>query len=389
MTDDFLKELRRQQEWINKILEPSRRMQEEILRSLAPVKQLEESLRMVTDSLVSKGVTGDILRSMEKIGGVELADFASIAALTAAERDLAGVTDAIKQQSRWIEEASGLSFEKDKWILADSGALAAIEKLAASQNALLDASRWLTPRPLSSAITDILHAGRSEWALSFPRISEDPERVKDLSRASGELIAKLASIEDDAEIAFQPEEAKREATAAARVLSERSLLRGEGLLLVDEQAEAFIHLRTIAAVIRYLETRSAKRLYGGFGAWLMGAGLEIVDRGRPAKDRFDSAVALLHDAFIDGVKNADAALTAKTPEFFLRTIRGLRDTSVAHAPEAAVNHPRIVPNLRERERHFEALGSKVPASEIEWLAVLGILLRMAAAAAIEFRDSVA
>lgn len=392
MTDDVLKELRRQQEWINDFLEPSRRMQEEILRSLAPVMQIKDSLRMVTDNLASMGVTGDILRSMEKIGRVELADYSSIAALSAAERDLAGVTDAIKQQSRWIEETSGLSLAKDKWILADSGALAAIEKLAASQNALLDASRWLIPRPLSSAITDILLAGRSEWALSFRRVSKDEARVEHVSRASERVIGELASIEDDAVIAVPPGDAKREATSVARLLSERVLLspRGEGPLLIGyEEVEAFGHVRTIFEVLRFLSSRSAKPLYGGFGVWLMGAGLDIVDRQRPAQDRFNSAVTSLHDAFIDGVRNADATLAAKVPDFFLRTVRGLRDTSAAHIPEAAMKHPRIVPNLRERERHFQSLVGKVPVSEIEWLAALGVLLRMAAEAAIEFRDRLA
>lgn len=324
MTDDVLKDLRRQQERINDFLQPSRRMQEEILRSLAPVMQIKESLRMVTDNLASMGVTWDILRSMEKIGRVELADFSSIAALTAKERDLAGVTDAIKQQSRWIEEASGLSFAKDKWILADSGALAAIEKLAASQNALLDASRWLTPRPLSSAITDILHAGRSEWALSFSRVSEAPERVKELSRASEELIGKLASIEDDAEIAFRPEEAKWEATAVARVLSEMSLLpsRGEGLLLVDEQAEAFSHLRTIAEVIRYLETRSAKRLYGGFGAWLMrmAAAAAIEFRDSLARSRVE---VLWPDPELDPIDERVLTALADSAELSVGELTGL------------------------------------------------------------------
>ena len=91
---DLFDEIRRQQERINELLGPSRRIQEEILRSYAPIRQLEEALRSVTDSLVAKGVSEDMLRSMEKIGRVDLADFSHIASFTAMQRDTLKISDA-------------------------------------------------------------------------------------------------------------------------------------------------------------------------------------------------------------------------------------------------------------------------------------------------------
>ena len=94
MMGDPFDEIRRQQERINELLGPSYRIQEEILRSYAPIRELTESLRSVTDSLVVNGITEDVFRSIAKIGRLDLADFDSVGALTAASRDIAAATEA-------------------------------------------------------------------------------------------------------------------------------------------------------------------------------------------------------------------------------------------------------------------------------------------------------
>lgn len=392
MMDAVLDEFRRQQERIDEILGPSRRMYEECLRPLASIGLLEDQFKEIAGRATLDGPVHvqEVLRSMAKIGQADLADYSSIIALTTTAREFSAVTEAVRQQSRWIEEVSGLSVLKNLSSFSDPTSLAALEKLAASRDALLDASRWMVPRSFSSVLTDILHAGRSEWALTQLHDPKDRASIVLLARASGEVAERVATFRNDSEVSFEPEAFGREASAVARVLAEEALippLPERQLLDREDRAEAFRHLETIADVLRILETRAGRPLFGGFGAWLMGAGLAVANPGRVAEDRFDAATKLLHDAFVAGLGRADAALSASAPVFFLQTVRGLRDTSAAHAPEASRPHAKIVKNLRERERHLRALGGKVPVTEGEWLATLGVLLRMAAAAAIEFRDS--
>ncbi len=388
MIGDPFDEIRRQQERINELLDPSYRIQEEILRSYAPIRDLTESLRSVTDTLVVKGIAEDFLRSMATIGQVDLADYGSIGALTAESRDISAATEAVRQQSRWIEEVAGLSALKIPAKFHDHTALAAIEKLAASKDVLLDASRWMTPRPFSSAVTDILHAGRSEWVLTQLGVPREEASVISLARASGDVAEAVAAFRKDSEVSVEPEDARRDASAVARVLTEELLLpTPEGQLLdLDGHHDAFGSLETIADVLRILETHAGRPLFGGHGAWLMGAGLAVVSPRRAAEDRFDAAAKLLYDAFVAGLEHADTALGEIAPDFFRQTVRGLRDTSAAHAPEASRPHARIVANLRERERHLRSLVGRVPATEAEWLEALVVLLRKAATAALEFRD---
>lgn len=388
MGDPF-DEIRRQQERINELLGPSYRIQEEILRSYAPIRELTESLRSVTDSLVVNGITEDVFRSIAKIGRLDLADFGSVGALTAASRDIAAATEAVRQQSRWIEEVSGLMTLKVPASFRGHTALAAIEKLAASKDVLLDANRWMTPRPFSSAVTDILHAGRSEWALTQLGVPRDEASFVHLARASGAVAEEIAAFRNDSDFSVEPEHARREASAVARVLTEELLLPTLPecrSLDQDDQDEAFRNMDTIADVLRILESHTGRPLFGGHGAWLMGAGLAVVNPVRTAEDRFDAAVKLLYDAFVAGLEHADAALCETAPDFFRQTVRGLRDTSAAHAPEASRPHARIVANLRVRERHLRSLVGRVPATEAEWLEALAVLLSKAASAALEFRD---
>lgn len=385
-------EIRRQQERINELLGPSRRLQEEILRSYTPIQELERSLRAVTDGLVAKGVSEDFLRSMEMIGRVELQDFSHVADLIAMQRDSLKVADAIKQQTLWIEEASRFTTDASERLLR-AGAFAAIEKLAAGQSALLDAERWLLPRPISSALTDVLYAGRSAWALSLPGMNVDAASLDHLARISEEVISALAVGDADEVIDVPPDAATAGGESVSALLLERSLappgVTRPATTTRPAGGEAIDAVKTISQAIRFVETRAAKLPLGGFAGWAMGAGLEIVDDRRSAEDRFDSAVATLHDVFVDGVWNADQALAAMVPTFLKRTVAGLRNKSSAHAVEAAVRSERIATNLRERERLFESIGCAVPITEDEWAEALVLLLRRAAEAAVEFRNAIA
>ncbi len=388
---DPLGELRRQQERINELLGPSRRIQEEILRSYAPIRQLEDALRAVTDGLVAKGVSEDMLRSMEKIGRVELADFSHIASFTAMQRDTLKISDAITQQTRWIEEASLLSTDASEKIRG-AGAFAAIEKLAAGQAALLDAERWIAPRPISSALTDVLYAGRSAWTLALPGADINAASVEHLAQLSEAVITAIADSDGEAEVEVPPDAALAGSESVSVVLLSRSreltVYSGATNAAGPTSGAAIDALKTISQVIRFIEPRAATVPLGKFAGWAMGAGLEIVDDRRSAEDRFDSAVEMLHDIFFDGLRNADRALARLLPAFLKRTVVGLRNNSSAHAPEAAVRAERIEANLREREGLFESLGCAVPVTEDEWASALVLLLRAAAIAAVEFRDAV-
>lgn len=391
MSDPF-DEIRRQQERLNDFLGPSRRAQEEILRVYAPMLELEGQMRAVTDSLVLKGVAEDVLRAWKMIGQTELADFRHVESLLAAHRDALKVAEAVRQQSRWIEEAIRPITDATE-SLSRQGALAAVEKLVASKAALLDEQRWLSPRPVSLALVDVLYAGRTVWALSCAGTNADATVLDQIARVSESVIEALAAEGGDEVIDVPPEAASAGAQSVAITLSERTPVGGDlrdssAVGKVDEAA-SFRAVKTIAGVIRYVETNAAKPLLGGFGGWAMAAGLEIVDPGRSAEDRFDSAVSILHDVFVDGVRRADATLAFALPSFFKRSVYDLRNKSTAHTVEAAYSAERIATNLRERRRAFETLCGGVPATEEEWAEALRILLRKAAEAAVEFRDAIA
>lgn len=388
--DDPFDEIRRQQERLNELLRPSRQIQEEILRSYAPIQQLSESLRAVTDGLVAKGVPVELLRSMKGIGKSELADFACMGALTSAQRELTSLTEAIREQSRWIEEASGLSVVRDHWVLSDPKALAAIEMLTASRRTLLQEDRWLGPRPLPLVATDVLHAGRSEWALAFEGTPSDHACLRHFAAATADVIEGVAAVESDALVTVAPGDAARGAATVARVLSAEVAPTSETSTLQfddGDRASAFSDLLVVFDVLEIASTRTARPLFGGGWVWITRAGLVIVDPRRLAEERFGAAVRCLHDAFVDGLQKADPALAARVPGFFRTTVKGLRDTLAAHAPEAAVQHSRIAANLQEREKWLREFIGRVPVSEEEWLQALGALLRLAANAAIEFRST--
>lgn len=219
MTDDVLKELRRQQERINEILEPSRRLQDEIRRSIAPVWELEEALGRATERFRAMGAPDDLLHSMARIGPSDLADFRTITALTASNREFAEISEAIRRQSQWIGETYKLPIEIEKLTAAEATSLSALEKLAASQSALLDPQRWQEPIPFSSAITDIFHMGRSAWALAIPSVLPSSGLLEKLTRASEEMTARFAAISDSALVSIRPEDAQRQAAAVALALA--------------------------------------------------------------------------------------------------------------------------------------------------------------------------
>jgi hypothetical protein len=394
MTGDVFDDLRRQREEFERLLEPYRRQHEEILRSLAPVRELQESLRRVTEGLYTRGGADDLLRSMAKIGQPELADFKCLAALAAPSRELTEVSEAIKQQSRWITEAFQLTTGFEKRTAAEATSLAAFEKLVASQSALLDPEMWRTPRPFWPAMTDIFHVGRSEWAVTFPTGSRDVDLIVRLTRASEEVTAKLAAISGSSLVFIRPEDAKGQASAVANVLREAlSSFRtegGEGArvgLDAPDEAEAFRNFRMIIEVVGCVEDRAGKRIGAGYCGWLAKYTLDVLDASRSSRDRFCSVVDACHDMFVDGVENANRSIAKKSPRFFRETIKDLRDTLSAHAPEAAKPAQWVADNLRKREWRLLEVCGRVPVTEAEWRAALHLLLEKAAAAAIEFRDA--
>lgn len=110
-----------------------------------------------------------------------------------------------------------------------------------------------------------------------------------------------------------------------------------------------------------------------------------MNSNRTERDRFCSVVSACHDLFVDGLGNADREIAKKCPIFFRETIRDLRDTLCAHAPEAAKPAQWVAANIKKRDGRLREISGKVPVTEAEWKAARHELLRKAAAEALVFR----
>jgi hypothetical protein len=138
--------------------------------------------------------------------------------------------------------------------------------------------------------------------------------------------------------------------------------------------------------MRGVETAAGPVVAGGYCAWALGQGLELMDSERSPRDRFGGLVRLLYDFFVEGVNRAGQKLKPSRPQFFSVTINDLRNTEAAHTPETANKAVRVAVNLELRERRLKEIVGKVPVTSEEWAEALINLLQKAAEAAKEFRD---
>lgn len=381
------------------ILKPFRDQHELILRALAPVRGTEDLLRDLSKSFAALppsalGGYGNSSEQLSKalgaIGKAQLQDFSGLLGMSASSRlELAPFKDFVTTQSHWIEEALRLT----KPDASLSTTLASIEKLTAHQHVLLQDAVWLTPRPFTHALTDILVAGRASWALSDEQQArgapEERARAEALIEGTEVAIGQIATIEDSRLEAVSAEEAEEHVARVASLLVVEAQVVSPGLPIVYDPilAGGIAFLVTITEVLRLVETRHGKALAGGFAGWIVQSALELLNPARAAEDRFDSLVEFLYNFFIDGVNHTDQSLRNVRPAFFDEVVQDLRNTHVSHAPEAATKSNRIGPNLARREQRLRVLGSgRVPVLPAEWNAALLELLRQAADAAVEFRN---
>jgi len=399
MGDSAFDILRMTRDQMDLFLKPFRDQHEQILRALAPFQGTEDLLRDLSksfDAVSAHALLGsgdgreELSKALGAINRTELQDFSSLVAMSSAHvRDIALLKELVTIQSRWIEASLRLT-KPDAGL---SGTLASIEKLTASQRVLLDDAVWMTPRPFSHALTDILVAGRAGWALSKEQQArsapEEQARAEALIARSGAAIDQIAAAEDSRLEAVTLEEATEQVPRVTSLLVAEARVAAPGAAIVLDPVVTggIAFLFTITEVMRLVETRHGKALAGGYACWILQSALELLSPTRSAQDRFDSLVEFLYNFFIDGVNYTDQALRSARPAFFDGVVQDLRNKHVSHAPEAATSLRRIGPNLARREQRLRSLGGgRVPVTPAEWNAALLELLRRAADAAVEFRD---
>ena len=380
---------------------------EDLERHVAEMEKLVSPLRFqhervsadLAAAVAHFRIGDDLNRAMHAVAAPQFHDFAAVHALAnPIGRDFEETIRAITAQTKWIEEAYRSITHPAVEIQA--AAVAAIEKLVGSRTLALDEFTWSNPRPFGHALNDILYAGRSSWALRYSWSAASPNATKAavarVVREGEHVITEFAKADPGADQLIAAPEAEREAEGVSEVLAERvvkySKTEPSASPLIQPDAAAIVSigfLTTVAEVMRVVETRAGKPVAGRYCAWAFGAALEAMDEERTPKDRFEGLVRFFHDFFVDAVDRADQSLRAVRPAFFSETIRDLRHTESAHAPEASNKPTRIAENLDLREKRLTELAGKVPATTDEWRLALGKLLRKAAEAAVEFRDRLA
>lgn len=393
---EYFDQLQRQAREMEQFFRPYRDLHEQLLKSLAPSLQTSGLLRDIPALLAGLPSQKDLLASFQPTAGPRLTDFASVEGLLNPHvRDLQRTFEAFSAQTRWIEEAVRLATRPRQELANIHAGFAAIEKLAASRSALFDKANWVSPRPFGSALTDILYAGRSSWALIYagtPAPRQTEEKVTRVARESEVVIAEFAKASEGAEQRIPAAEARREATAVSEFLSERTAESAEPSLSSPIAVPEPILigslglLVTLAEVMQIVETRTGKAIAGGYSAWALRRGLHLMDGNRSPQDRFGGLVRFLYDFWVEGVDHAEQKLRDCRPHFFSVTIRDLRNTDAAHTPETSNKVARVAVNLELRERRLKEIAGRVPVTSDEWAQALISLLGRAAEAAKEFRD---
>lgn len=393
---EYFDQLQSQVQEMERLFKPYGDMHEQLLKSLAPSLKTAGLFTDVPAVLAGLPSQRDLLALYQAAVSPRLTDFAVVEGLLGPQvRDLQKTLEAFSAQTRWIEEAVRVATRPTQEIADIAVSIAAIEKLGASRNALLDAAAWVNPRPFASALTDILHAGRSSWALSSFGTSASGQtegRVGRVARESEVVVAEFARASGDGEQQIPSTEAQQEVVGVSELLSERTANSGEPnssspITAPDRVLIGSLGLLvTLAEVMRLVETRAGQAVAGGYSTWALGRALELMDGKRSPQDRFGSLVRFLYDFFVDGVNRAGQTLKVSRPLFFSGTINDLRNTDAAHTPETATKLVRVAVNLELRERRLREIAGKVPVTSEEWAQALINLLQRAAEAAKEFRD---